>query len=101
MALDSSTLGRLKTASDAGDRTKYYEILTAVRDPYGPLALGVVKQSTMSGRVARCYALAVSARCQRPIDRATWLNISDGLMRADLAARQRTENYEADTPSLR
>ena len=101
MALESSTLNRLKTASDAGDRTKYYEFLTAARDPYGALALGVVKQSTMSGRVARCYAIAVSARCQRPIDRATWLKISDGLMRTDLAARQRPDNYEANTPSLR
>ena len=101
MALDSSILNRLKTASDAGDRTKYYEILMAARDPYGALALGVVKQSTMSGRVARCYAIAVSARCQRPIDKTMWLKISDGLMRADFAARQRPDNYETDTPSLR
>ncbi len=48
MTLDSNTFERLSAASNAGEPTRYHEILTAAGDPYGPLALGVVKQSTMS-----------------------------------------------------
>ncbi len=101
MALELNTLERLQAASDARDRPKYYERLTAAGDPYGPLALGVVKQSTMSGRVARCYAIAVSRRCCRPIDEAMWLQISEELMRSDLAARRAAQNFEPAAPSLR
>ncbi len=101
MPVDAATLEKLKTHSKARDRTAYYETLVGNGDPYGPLALGVVKQSTMSGRAARCYAIAVSRRYRRPIDDAMWLCISNTLMDADLASRQEESNFEPAAPSLR
>ncbi len=101
MSYDRETMKQLSALNDAGNRTAYYEKLTALRDPYGMMALGVVKQSTISGRVARCYAIAVSRRYCRPIDSAMWLRISNELMSADFLARGNENNFEKGTPSLR
>lgn len=101
MGYDAATLMQLEAFRVGRDRTAYYEKLIALRDPYGTLALGVVKQSNVAGRVARRYAIAVSERYCRPIDDATWLRISNELMDADIAARQSDENFEPGTPSLR
>ncbi len=65
------------------------------------MALGVVKQSNIAGVVARRYAIAVSQRYCRPIDKAIWLRISNDLMDADFAARAVGKNFEVGTPSLR
>ncbi len=101
MSYDQTTLDRLATLNRAGDRTGYYEKLIALRDPYGTMALGVVKQSNIAGVVARRYAIAVSRRYCRPIDNATWLKISNELMNADFLARTVRDNFEKGTPSLR
>ncbi len=101
MSYDKASLEQLDTARKQGDRTAYYKILIGLNDPYGRMALGVVKQSNIAGVVARRYAIAVSQRYCRPIDEAKWLYISNALMGADFAARNLAENFEPGTPSLR
>ena len=101
MSYDAATIGQLDTFRKQRDRTAYYEKIIALNDPYGRMALGVVKQSNIAGVVARRYAIAVSQRYCRPIDEARWLKISNELMDADFAARRGPENFEPNTPSLR
>ena len=101
MSYDDVTLRQLDAIARAGDRTAYYRKLISLGDPYGTMALGVVKQSNLAGVVARRYAIAVSERYCRPIDEATWLAISNDLMLADLAARREAQNFEPGAPSLR
>ncbi len=100
MSYDQKTQDQLDAFRHARDRTAYYEKLIALRDPYGKMALGVVKQSNIAGVVARRYAIAVSRRYCRPIDNSTWLKISNELMDADFAARTVENNFEKGTPSL-
>ena len=101
MSYDAASLEQLDAARKHRDRTAYYEKLIALNDPYGRMALGVVKQSNLAGVVARRYALSVSQRYCRRIDDAKWLDISNALMDADFAARNAGENFEPETPSLR
>ncbi len=100
MSYDQKTQDQLDTFRRARDRTAYYEKLVSLGDPYGTMALGVVKQSNLAGVVARRYAIAVSRRYCRPIDNAMWLRISNELMDADFAARTAPNNFEKGTPSL-
>ena len=101
MSYDKTTLDQLGALNQAGNRTAYYEKLMSLRDPYGAMALGVVKQSTISGIVAKRYAISVSRRYCRPIDDAMWLKISNSLMNADFLARLDKDNFDNGTPSLR
>ena len=101
MSYDKAARDQLDTLRRARDRTAYYEKLIALGDPYGTMALGVVKQSNLAGVVARRYAIAVSRRYCRPIDKAMWLKISNELMDADFFARTVENNFEKGTPSLR
>ena len=101
MSYNQATRDQLDGFRRKGDRTAYYEKLIALGDPYGTMALGVVKQSNIAGVVARRYAIAVSRRYCRPIDNAMWLRISNDLMDADFAARAVERNFEPGTPSLR
>ena len=101
MSYDQATRDQLDGFRRKGDRTAYYEKLVSLGDPYGTMALGVVKQSNIAGVVARRYAIAVSQRYCRPIDKAMWLRISNDLMDADFAARTVEKNFEPATPSLR
>ena len=86
MSYNKTTRDQLETFVRARDRTAYYEKLIALGDPYGKMALGVVKQSNVAGVVARRYAIAVSQRYCRPIDNAMWFKISNELMDADFLA---------------
>ena len=101
MSYDQAARDQLDGFRRKGDRTAYYEKLIALGDPYGTMALGVVKQSNIAGVVAQRYAIAVSQRYCRPIDKAMWLKISNDLMDADFAARTVEKNFEPGTPSLR
>lgn len=101
MSYDRQTLESLSRLARAGDRTAYYRKIIELRDPYGAMALGVVKQSNIAGVVARRYAIAVSRRYCKPLQDSVWLEISDELMAADLAGRQVTENFQPGTPLLR
>ena len=101
MSYDQAARDQLDGFRRKGDRTAYYEKLIALGDPYGTMALGVVKQSNIAGVVARRYAIAVSRRYCRPIDNAMWLKISNDLMDADFAARTIEKNFEPNTPSLK
>lgn len=65
------------------------------------MAGGVVTQSTLSGVVARCYAIEVGKRYCRIIDDAMWVSISKDLMGADFAARRSVINFDETGRSLR
>ena len=101
MSYSQAMLDQLDGFRRARDRTAYYEKLISLGDPYGTMALGVVKQSNIAGVVAKRYAIAVSQRYCRPIDKAMWLRISNALMDADFLARGNENNLEKGTPSLR
>ena len=100
MSMPPAAMAELARYSERRDRTGYYEALLRYGDPYGRLALSVCKQSLMAGRVAKSYAEAVGRIWRRPISDAQWLQISEGLMRADFAARGIPTNFVSGTPEL-
>ena len=102
MALDLATMEKLNEYQQRGDsgRTLYYQTLEAAKDPYGRLALSVVKQDLMQGKAAYSYAMEVAKRYCRPISKDEWITISVTLMRRDYAARTDTNNFEPGKPSL-
>ena len=99
--IEQRWLDQLAACVRARDRTEYYKVVTRSGDPYGGLALSVVKQSLLAGRVAKSYAEAVATMWNRPITTEKWLQISEALMRADFAARQVDRSFEPGTPFLR
>lgn len=101
MSCDPEQLAQLKALADTGKRAAYYRCVEGFGDPYGVMAGGVVSQSTLSGVVARCYAIEVSKRYCRIIDDAMWVSISTDLMTADLAARRGGVNFDETGRSLR
>lgn len=102
MSLDTKTIEALDDCQKRGDagRAAYYRTLATAGDPYGRMALGVVEQSNMAGKVAYSYAKEVAKRYCRPISDDRWTKISVDLMRSDFAARRSPENYEAGAPGL-
>ena len=48
-------LDNLERLSAAGDREGYYTYLAATGDRYAELALGVVREDTLSGRMANAF----------------------------------------------
>ena len=86
MALDQPTTRKLDELALRGDagRVPYYRTLISTGDPYAKLALGVVLQDQMAGRVAYSYALEVGKRYCKPINSSGWVSLSVALMRADL-----------------
>ena len=103
MALERRILDKLQELSLSGDvgRASYYKMLFAEGDPYGRLALGVVLQNLMSGRVAYSYAIEVAKRYCHAIDQDKWIELSIALMKADFSARGNPQNYETGKPSLK
>lgn len=102
MTADPRLLKQLKDFQSRGDagRVPYYQAIAASGDPYGRMALGVVQQGNMAGRVAYSYAKEVGKRYCRPIDNDRWLDISISLMRADYRAREDDASYASGSPSL-
>lgn len=77
----------LQSYVDAGDRVGYYSQLAEWGYRYGELAAGVVTGATLSGRAANSFFLDEAADQQASISPGDLASISDGLMRADFAAR--------------
>ena len=102
MALDQATLQKLEELASRGDagRIPYYQTLIAAGDPYAKLALSVVRQDMMAGKVAYSYAIEVAKRYCRPIGPTGWVNLSVALMRADLLARRNPASFDPGKPSL-
>ena len=95
--LTSDAIDRLRRLAERGDRTGYYNTLgSETGDPYAGLALGVVKGSEVSGRVAANFAKEVGRRYCSIIDDRKWKEISEALMRADLGARSAADGQNAD-----
>lgn len=63
MSYETAALEELEAHADARDRTAYYSKLVSLHDPYGAMALGVVKQSNIAGwlRVATPSPSAAAA----------------------------------------
>lgn len=103
MSLDPETLEKLSRFQAQGDagRAPYYQTLQAAKDPYGRLALSVVRQDLMAGRAAYSYALEVAKRYCLPISKKDWVDISIALMKDDFTARSNPDNFEAGSPSLK
>ena len=55
MTLTQIQLDNLERLSAAGDREGYYTYLAGTGDRYGALALGVVREDTLSGRLANAF----------------------------------------------
>ncbi|QDH17239.1 hypothetical protein [Swingsia samuiensis] len=87
MQNNEKILTDLNSANKSNDRIAYYHILSSNGDPYGALALGVVKQSTITGRVAKNFAQFIAAYAYTTLNAKRWEAISLGLMRADYEAR--------------
>ncbi len=103
MSADPKLIERLQDFQSRGDagRVPYYQAIAASGDPYGTMALGVVQQSNMAGRVAYSYAKEVGKRYCRPIDDKRWLGISTRLMQADYVARRTDGSDGSGSPGLR
>lgn len=103
MSLQPEILARLEKLQAQGDsgRVPYYQALQEANDPYAKLALGVVRQDQMAGRVAYSYALEVAKRYCKPINPQGWINLSIALMKADFQARRDPTAFERGKPSLK
>ena len=86
---DSATIDRLRDLMNRGDRVEYYAQLTALGDPYGALAAGVVTGDLVSGRLANTFlAETAFADFGVQINPDLAQQISMGLMRADFEFRR-------------
>lgn len=88
MLLTSSQLAVLDMHAQAGDRIAYYESLASFGDPYGALALGVVRNDTSSGASANTYFLDTARAEGRSVSDDQLARISLELMLADNDIRQ-------------
>lgn len=68
-------------------RINYYTLLENRGYAYGELALGVVRDDTLSGIAARDYAAAVGSQHGVTLAESDWNGISQQLLQADFAAR--------------
>lgn len=85
--LTQAQIDVLSGYANAGDRVNYYTALTSFGVDYGYLALGVVLDSELSGRLANAYFMAVAESEDVSVSSAQWTAISEELMQRDLAAR--------------
>ena len=80
-------LDAIANSGQSGARVAYYSKLADFGITYGSLALGVVLDDQMSGRVANEYFMSVAIREGISVSDQQWASIGDALMQADLAAR--------------
>lgn len=86
--LTEADFTHLQAFADAGDREGYYNYLIGTGDKYAKLALGVVREDTIAGRMANAF-MAQQARQQGVrITQCGAKKISEELMKADLRARR-------------
>jgi hypothetical protein len=91
-----SELQDIANGGDSGARVAYYTKLAEFGVTYGSLALGVVLEDQISGRVANAYFMAVAEREGVSVSPQQWAAIGDALMHADLAARLESEVVAPD-----
>ena len=70
-----------------GNREAYWNYLAAYGDPYARLALGVVRNDTLSGAIANGYAKMRAGEMARVMNEHDWDRFGIALMRADLTYR--------------
>lgn len=80
-----------------GNREAYWNYLAANGDPYARLALGVVRNDTLSGAIANGYAKMRAGEMKVAMTERDWDKFGVDLMRADLAYRER---YLSESMSL-
>lgn len=85
--LTTAQLNTLSQHSEAGDRIAYYEALSSFGVAYGELALGVVRNDTVSGASANQFFLNRASAEGQTVTANQLATISLELMRADLDAR--------------
>lgn len=72
-----------------GNREAYWNYLTANGDPYARLALGVVRNDTLSGAIANGYAKMRAGELKVVMSERDWDRFGVELMRADLGYREK------------
>lgn len=82
-----SELSSIANSGQSGARVAYYTKLAEFGIAYGSLALGVVLDDQISGRVANSYFMAVAEREGVSVSSSQWAAIGDALMHADITAR--------------
>ncbi|WFS69519.1 calcium-binding protein (plasmid) [Agrobacterium leguminum] len=80
-------LSEIANSGQSGARVAYYTKLAEFGVTYGNLALGVVLEDQISGRVANAYFMTVAEQEGISVSPQQWAAIGNGLMLADLAAR--------------
>lgn len=78
----------LRFYAGQGNREAYWNYLAANGDPYARLALGVVRNDTISGVIANGYAQMRADQMKVVMSERDWEEFGVELMRADLAARE-------------
>ena len=71
-----------------GNREAYWNYLAANGDPYARLALGVVRNDTLSGAIANGYAKMRAGELKVVMSERDWDRFGVELMQADLNARE-------------
>ncbi len=85
---EMNELALIANSGQSGARVAYYTKLAEFGIEYGYLALGVVLEDQLSGRVANAYLMAVAEREGVTVQPSQWAAIGNDLMLRDLAARQ-------------
>ncbi|QPB24288.1 hypothetical protein [Rhizobium sp. 007] len=97
-------MSSIADSGQSGARVAYYTKLAEFGVAYGSLALGVVLEDQISGRVANSYFMAVAEREGVSVSSAQWAAVGDALMHADIVARLAAPttiiNGEEVTPDL-
>lgn len=88
--LGRTELDILEIHVNAGDRVAYYSQLADWGYEYGSLALGVVNNDTLAGRIANEYFTRVSERENANLNADELVQISLRLMQEDFIARERS-----------
>ncbi|MFA1676908.1 calcium-binding protein [Rhizobium mongolense] len=89
-------LTTIANSGQSGARVAYYTKLAEFGVTYGSLALGVVLEDQISGRMANAYFMAIAEQEGVSVSSQQWAAVGNGLMLADLAARSSAPEVAPD-----
>lgn len=80
-------LGDIVNSGQNGARVSYYTKLSEFGVQYGELALGVVLEDQVSGRIANKYFMLIADQEGKVVTNAQWAEIGNSLMHSDYESR--------------
>jgi hypothetical protein len=98
--LTQAQLDQLQTYVSTGDRVSYWQTLGGWGFDYAKLALGVVLNDTVNGRIANEFAENKAAEVGVLMDAEDWAEVGQAIMQADFSARVDLFQQSPETADL-